>query len=126
MRDSPGYQRTGNMELTSQQLDSGILRINLAGRMDNAGTQKIDQQFSALTAADKAFVLVDIAAVTILASVGIRTLVSNAKALQRRGGALVLFRPSGLVEDVLKSTEIDTIIPIFHDLDDASRTLLAS
>lgn len=112
------------MELTSQELDSGILRINLAGRMDNAGTQKIDQQFSALAANRKAFVLVDLAEVTILASIGIRTLVSNAKAQQRQGGSLALFRPKGLVEDVLKSTDIDTIIPIFHDMDDARRTML--
>lgn len=111
------------MELQSSELDSGILGINLSGRMDSAGAQQIDMRFTALTATRKVPVLVDMAEVTFLASIGIRTLVTNAKAQKRRGGAFVLYRPSAPVEEVLKSAGIDTIIPIAHDMEGARKAL---
>ena len=111
------------MELETRQLESGIVGINLSGRMDAIGTQQIDLKFTALTATRKAAILVDLSQVTLLASIGIRTLVNNAKAQKLRGGSMVLYQPTSLVEQVLKSTGIDTIIPIAHDMDAAREAL---
>jgi anti-sigma B factor antagonist len=111
------------MELEARELESGILGISLSGRMDAIGTQQIDLKFTALTATRKAVVLVDLSKVTLLASIGIRTLVSNAKAQRLRGGSMVLYQPTSMVEEVLKSTGIDTIIPIAHDMDAARGAL---
>jgi len=111
------------MELHSRELESGILSISLVGRMDSSGTQQIDLRFTALSATRKLPVLVDLSQVTFLASIGIRTLVTNAKAQKRRGGVMVLYQPSAAVEEVLKSTGIDTIIPIAHDMETAQRAL---
>jgi anti-sigma B factor antagonist len=111
------------MELQSGELESGILGIRLSGRMDSAGAQEIDMRFTALTATRKAPVLVDLSGVTFLASIGIRTLVTNAKAQKRRGGTFVLYRPSGPAEEVLKSAGIDTIIPIAYDMEGARKAL---
>lgn len=114
------------MELHSRELESGILSISLVGRMDSVGTQQIDMRFTALSATRKVPVLVDLSQVTFLASIGIRTLVTNAKAQKRRGGAMVLYQPSPAVEEVLKSTGIDAIIPIAYDMEAAQRALEAS
>jgi anti-anti-sigma factor len=111
------------MELVTQELDHGIVSISLTGRMDLVGTQQIDLKFTVAAAARKAPVLVDLSKVTFLASIGIRTLVNNAKAQQRRGGSMVLYQPTNIVEDVLKSTGIDAIIPITHDMDAARSAL---
>ena len=111
------------MELQSRELDSGILSICLAGRFDTLGAQQIDLKFTALSAARKAPVLVDLSGVTFLASIGIRTLVLSAKAQKNRGGSMVLYQPSDVVEEVLKSAGIDTIIPIAHDMDGARKAL---
>src|SRR5215470_19561085 len=105
------------MELQSRELESGILNISLTGRMDSAGAQAIDMRFTALTVTRKAPVLVDLSGVTFLASIGIRTLVSNAKAQKRRGGTFVLYRPSGPAEEVLRSAGIDTIFPFAYDME---------
>jgi anti-sigma B factor antagonist len=111
------------MELQSRELDSGIISISLAGRFDTMGAQQIDLKFTALSATRKAPVLVDLSQVTFLASIGIRTLVLNAKAQRNRGGSMVLYQPIEVVEEVLKSAGIDTIIPIAHDMDGARRAL---
>jgi anti-sigma B factor antagonist len=107
------------MELAVHDLDSGILGINLTGRMDISGTQQIDLKFTALTATRRARILVDLSNVTFIASIGIRTLISSAKAQKLRGGSLVLFKPNHQVEEVLRATGIDAIIPIAHDIEAA-------
>ena len=111
------------MELQISELDSGILGISLSGRMDSAGAQEIDLRFTALTVTRKLPVLVDLSAVTFLASIGIRTLVTSAKAQKRRGGGFVLYRPSVPVQEVLVSAGIDAIIPIAHDMEGARKAL---
>src|SRR5438105_2738881 len=54
--------------------------IRMSGKMDAIGTQQIDLKFTALTATAKTAVLVDLSKVALLASIGIRTLVSKAQA----------------------------------------------
>jgi anti-anti-sigma factor len=76
------------MELAVHDLDSGILGISLSGRMDIIGTQQIDLKFTALTSTRKAQILVDLSNVTFIASIGIRTLITTAKAQKARGGTM--------------------------------------
>ena len=113
------------MELQTQQLNDGITKISLAGRMDSAGVQGIDLQFTALTATKKALILVDLSAVPFLASIGIRTLVANARALRQRGGRMALLGPQPVVDEVLRTAGVTTIIPIFDDLGTACEALKA-
>jgi anti-anti-sigma factor len=93
--------------------------------MDISGTQQIDLKFTALTSTRRAHILVDLSNVTFIASIGIRTLINNAKAQKLRGGSMVLYKPNNQVEEVLRATGIDTIIPIAHDID-AARVALGS
>ena len=111
------------MELQSRELESGILGISLTGRLDSAGAQQIDLKFTALTATRKAPILVDLSQVTFVASIGMRTLVINAKAQKSRGGSMVLYQPTPAVEEVLKSAGIDTIISIAYDMEGARKAL---
>ena len=111
------------MDLQVQHLDSGIERVELAGRLDSAGARELDQRLSTLGAARPAFILVDLSHVSFLASIGIRALLNNARALRQRGGKMALLNPQSLVEEVLKSTGIESIIPVFHDLEAASAAL---
>jgi anti-anti-sigma factor len=113
------------MDVQVQHLDGGIERINLAGRLDSASIKDIDLRLSALTAESKASILVDLSQVSFLASIGIRTLLTTARLLRQRGGKMALLNPQSLVEEVLKVTGIESIIPIFHDLDAASAALKA-
>ena len=67
-----------------------VVTVVLVGQLDVMGAGKIDLQFNAAGAHRD--VIVDMAGVDFLASIGIRTLVVGAKTVQRRGGTLVLWR----------------------------------
>ena len=106
------------MKLSTESLPGDVTKVILEGLLDIAGSQEIDLRFSVVAGANKA-VVVDLSAVTFVASIGIRTLLTGAQAVHSRGGKLVLLNPSSAVEKVLRVTGVDTLMPIFHDADAA-------
>ena len=116
--------RRSAMEIESEQLDPGVFRIVLSGRMDVAGTQQIDGRFADLTSPPGCAVMVDLSRVSFLASVGIRSLLMRARALRSSGGRMVLLSPEATVARVLELSGIDTSIGVFRDLH-AARAALA-
>jgi len=113
------------MDLRSEQLAEGVEKISLVGRMDSIGGHDIDTRFAALVATRKLLAVVDLSEVSFLASIGIRTLVINARAQSMRGGGMALVNPQPLVAEVLKMAGIDTIIPVYPDVDTACSALMA-
>lgn len=106
------------MEMQTQTLADGITKLALSGRFDIMGAQQIDSAFKGMIA-DNARVIIDMAKVPFLASMGIRTLIMGAKTMKSKGGKMVLFNPTSDVEAVLTDSGTDTIIPIAHDLNAA-------
>ncbi len=102
------------MKLEIAELNHGIQKILLTGRLDLDGALAIDEQFKDAVAGKKR-VVVDLGGVDYLASLGIRTLVSAAKMASNVGGKLVLLSPQRNVEKVLRESNIDTLIPIIRD-----------
>ena len=100
----------------------GVSLIKVSGRMDVQGALASDKEFNTI-AEEKMNVIVDFSQVDFLASLGIRTLIVTCKALAAKGGELVLLNPQANVEKVLKSSGVDTVIPIAHSLDDALAVL---
>jgi anti-anti-sigma factor len=113
------------MDLRSEQLADGVEKISLVGSMDSIGGHDIDTRFAALVATRKLLAVVDLSEVSFLASIGIRTLVINARAQSMRGGGMALANPQPLVAEVLKMAGIDTIIPVYPDVDTACSALMA-
>ncbi len=103
------------MKLETADLDQGVQQIILTGRLDLDGALAVDEQFKDAVAGKKR-VVVDLAGVDYLASLGIRTLVSGAKMASNIGGKLVVLAPQRNVEKVLRESNIDTLIPILRDL----------
>ena len=102
------------MNLEVVELENGITKVILSGRLDIEGALKIDNNFNDL-AEKKKKVLVDLSGVTFIASLGIRTLITGAKATANNGGKMVLLNPQPNVEGVLRTSRVDTVIPITHD-----------
>lgn len=103
------------MQLQTEMLGDELLKIILDGRLDIPGTQAIDLKFTALTATRKSGIIVDLSKVSFLASIGIRILLSNAKAQARRGGKMVLCNPQPMVREVLETMGVGDLIPILDD-----------
>jgi len=101
------------MNLEVAELENGITKVTLSGRLDIEGALKIDSEFNAV-AEEKKKVVVDLSDVTFIASLGIRTLIIGAKAAAN-SGKIVLLDPQPNVEKVLRTSRVDTVIPIAHD-----------
>jgi anti-anti-sigma factor len=113
------------MQFEIAELENGIKQATLVGRLDLKGTNEIDDSFTFQISSAKAPVIVDMSGVEFLASIGIRMLLSSARALSRRGGKMVLLSPTPMVEEVLVTAGIDELIEIYNNLDSA-RAALAS
>ena len=110
------------MTISTESMDGGITRILLDGRLDIQGAAAVDLKMNVLAGSSK-FLLIDLSNVSFLGSMGLRSIVIPAQAVSRRGGKVALFNPVPMVEEVLKASNIDQIIPIFHDLDSAVAAL---
>jgi anti-sigma B factor antagonist len=111
------------MEWNLVDIGNGIALVELTGRMDVQGALKADPAFSEI--ADKnERVIVDMSRLDFLASLGIRTLVTTSKTLRGKNGNMVLLSPQANVEQVLRSSGIDTIIPIASDRAQAEAAVL--
>jgi len=114
------------MTIDFLDVNENLRRISLTGRLDIEGTEMISMKFTALASSIKRGVVVDLSAVSFLASMGIRELIGNAKALQRRGGRMVLYvGDNALVEKILETTNINELLPMFTVLDEAEKAAVA-
>jgi len=114
------------MLITFEDVNDTLRRIQLSGRLDIPGTEAISLKFTNLAASAARRVVVDLTGVSFLASIGIREFITNAKALQMRGGRMVLFVGDNTgVAKTLQVTGIDVLIPMFVDLAEADKAALA-
>ena len=114
------------MSINWDDIGENLRRIEISGRLDMVGASSIAAQLVELTAAPKKGIVVDMSAVEFLASIGIRALITSAKAVQERGGKMVLVvNPSTTVMMSLEATGVDLLIPVFDNTADAERAALA-
>jgi anti-sigma B factor antagonist len=107
------------MEIQSSTLSSDIRLIKLSGRFDIIGTGQIETKFAGYCSGDKVHVIVDLAGVDFLASIGIRLLVLTAKSVAHRGGRMVILNPTPDVHHILDLAGIMSIIPVYSSLESA-------
>lgn len=102
------------MTIAIHELDSVVTKVVLTGRIDLAVAMSIDMPMSVVGGSRRA-VVIDLAGVDFMASMGLRSLVMAAKAIQGKLGRVVLLAPQAAVEEVIRTAGIDELIPIFHD-----------
>lgn len=109
------------MELEIKHQSDQITHLALRGRLDTAGVGQVDLGFTSHTVPRAKPVLLDMSEVTFLASLGLRMLLTVAKALHSRGAKMVLLSPQPDVQQVLSLSGFDQLIPVHND----ERTALA-
>jgi anti-anti-sigma factor len=90
--------------------DGTSATIVLNGRLDIAGAEAVALPLAALSGA-KDELFVDMAAVSFVASIGLRHLVIASKAVSRRGGRLVLLAPNEVVLEVITTSGLSDLLP---------------
>jgi anti-anti-sigma factor len=113
------------MKLETEELDGGVLRVNLSGRMDIAGVDAIAVSLAAIAATENRRLILDLSGVEFLASIGVRAILQNVRAQRLRGGSMVLLAPPPLVEEVLLAAGVLNVVAIAPDLA-AARAALAA
>ncbi len=110
------------MQLSTEDMDGGVTRVELDGRMDIAGAAAVDMKMNLIAGSAKKL-LIDLQKVTFLGSMGLRSIVLPARAVLGKGGKVVIYAPTEMVESVLKASNIDSLLPIHHDLATATAAL---
>lgn len=113
------------MKFTTTTLDGEVQCIALDGRLDIDGTRAIDERFAFLTTGRRDRIVVDLAGVSFLASIGIRLLMNAARGQKTRGGRLVLAAAQPAVREVLETAGIDQLIPLHEDVETARAAIAA-
>jgi anti-anti-sigma factor len=98
------------MEVVS--LGERLVRINLVGRLDTQGVDRVETKFvsSVVPAGNNA--VVDLSGVDFLGSMGIRMLISTARSLKARQARLVLFGVPQQVGQVFEAVALHRVINI--------------
>jgi len=100
------------MDMVVSEPETGVTCIRLNGRLDATGADRIDLRFTSHAAAGTHHAVVDLTGVSFVASMGLRLLISAARAIHIKGRQMVLFGATGPVREVLEQTAIDQIIPL--------------
>lgn len=105
--------------------DAGDVAVaRLEGRLDTAGVGQIELAFAARMAAEARPVLIDLGGLEFIASLGVRLLITTARARARKGAAMMMYGANALVGDILTTMGLDEIIPMHGDAA-AARAALA-
>ena len=96
-----------------------VLVIKLPSRLDAAGLSVMEQDFSQAVTGHKGKVLADMSDVTFVASLALRMLLMNLKAVQPLGGDLRLSSLQPQIAEIFRKSRFDTLFKIYADRDAA-------
>jgi anti-sigma B factor antagonist len=112
------------MDIAVEELAAGITKVVLRGRFDTTGAVLVELPFNKIIT-EKSRIMVDLSAVSFLASYAIRVLLVGAKIINGRGGKLVILCPDNNVAKVLRTAGMDALIPVLQT-ESAAMTVLTS
>jgi anti-sigma B factor antagonist len=114
------------MSISHTDVGDNLRKIVILGRLDLPGTESVAGELEKLAAAPKKAVVVDVSSLKFLASLGIRALLKSAKAVQQRGGKMVLVVGSNAsVVMSLEATGVGDVLPMFESNAEAERAAIA-
>jgi anti-anti-sigma factor len=110
------------MSISHTDVGDDLRTIVVLGRLDLPGTESVAGELEKLAAAPKKRVVVDVSRLKFLASLGIRALLKSAKAVEERGGRMVLVvGTNAQVVMSLEATGVSDLIPMFKSNGEAER-----
>lgn len=107
------------MEMNVTVAGENVMRVHLRGRLDTPGVDAVETRLTATLVPGGHSAIVDLSDVEFAGSMAIRMFLSIAKALARKGQALVLFAPQPAVGEMLQMVSLGDVIPIAPDADAA-------
>jgi anti-sigma B factor antagonist len=123
MRSAPGPNRnhTGSGKLNERGFGvnveqiGDVLVIELPARLDAAGVAAVESQLNEMATAHQGKLLVDMSQVNFVASLALRMLLTNLKAVQPLGGDLRLAGLQPQIAEIFRKSRFDTLFKIYSD-----------
>jgi anti-anti-sigma factor len=106
-----------------ESIEPNIGCVRLAGALDISGVQEVSLKFTTLTTTARKPVIIDLNDVTMITSMGLAMLITNAKSLLLYQQPTILLNPQPNVEKVILMSGLEQILPIEHDLNSALRRI---
>lgn len=104
---------------------SGVTKAELSGRLDTANVNGVESEFSTGVIPLAQHTIVDLSNVSFIASLGIRMLLTVARGLGGKGAKLVMFGATPPVMEIIETTALSDIIPVFGSEADAMAAVSA-
>lgn len=102
------------MIIHTTEIKPGIVVLEMSGRVQMGGDcKRIEKEVEAHIKSNQQFMIFDLTAVDHIDSAVVGQIVKSHSTLSRSGGALRLAGPQGMVESVLKMTQVDKVIPVY-------------
>lgn len=111
------------MELKVIKADGEYIHVALDGKLDLEGVREIEMKFAGQVSSKGKPAIVDMTEVSFIASMGMRMLLTAAKAIRANGSKLVIYNPQPVVLEALQTAGFAAIMPIEHDFSKAIELL---
>ncbi|MDX2186529.1 MAG: STAS domain-containing protein [Opitutaceae bacterium] len=113
------------MQFTVTKTEDLVTRVVITGRLDLDASLKLENPFAFQVATEGGPVVVDLSGVDFVASMGMRLIVKNARAVQNRGGKLVILATDPNVIEAFKLAGLAEIVPLYSTFEEASASALS-
>ncbi|MGM0593495.1 MAG: STAS domain-containing protein [Pseudomonadota bacterium] len=108
------------MKISDEQLENGICKVSLAGRLDSMTAPEVEGQLLPLADKPGADLLLDLSALEYISSAGLRVVLMAAKRLRAGKGR---FRLCGMSDHVRQVFEISGFLGILTVCDDCEQAI---
>jgi anti-anti-sigma factor len=99
------------MQASLGEID-GVKRVALDGRLDTAGVGAVELTFTAMIVPARAPVIVDLADVSFLASLGVRMFIGTARSAAAKGGRVIFYNATPAVAEIIDTMGLAEIIDV--------------
>ena len=100
------------MKLEKQIISETEIKLSVNGRWDMMGNRVFELEFPKHLSDYTQSIILDLSKLEFIASIGIRSLVSQAKELSEKNISIVLSNPSELINDIFNNVGMENFIEI--------------
>jgi anti-sigma B factor antagonist len=110
------------MNIDSTKLENAVL-LKVSGRMDAANAEQFQKECEGWISRGTTHILLDLAELQYVSSMGLSSFLAIAKALQAKSGSVILCRLQGLPKQVLEMTRLIGLFRVFDSTEAAVASL---
>jgi anti-sigma B factor antagonist len=110
------------LSIASKHFDPDIAVLEMAGRIClGSASQQVEWSLADLLKQNQKKIVFDLSGVTVLDSTGVGIIVMCYAKVKKAGGNLRIAGANGMVEETLKMTNVDKIMPFYSSLAEATQ-----